>query len=59
MPIFFIAPDSSEEMLSDLFPEDFIKTLDAPSNYFGGDKIFLDDGHDVLREIKDTGDFLT
>lgn len=37
----FVDPDSSEEMLGDdLFPRDFIYTLNAPSNYFGPRKIF-------------------
>ena len=54
----FINPDTPEEMMNDLFPENFIKTLDAPSNYFGGEKIFVQKELDVIREIDDYGDFL-
>ena len=39
----FIDPDSEHEMYAhDLFPRDFVYCLDAPSNYFGADKIFFD-----------------
>jgi hypothetical protein len=39
----FIDPDSDDEMLgSDLFPKDFILTLDSPSNYFGAEDVFGD-----------------
>ena len=35
----FVNPDSEDEMLGDdLFPRDFIYTLDPPSNYFGPDR---------------------
>ncbi|MEQ8578888.1 MAG: Z1 domain-containing protein [Balneola sp.] len=54
----FINPDTPEEMMNDLFPENFIKTLDAPSNYFGGEKIFVQKELGVIREIDDYGDFL-
>ncbi|MEQ9090543.1 MAG: Z1 domain-containing protein [Balneola sp.] len=54
----FINPDTPEEMMNDLFPENFIKTLDAPSNYFGGEKIFVQKELDVIREIDDYVDFL-
>lgn len=37
----FINPETTSEMLSDdLFPRDFIYTLDAPTNYFGASRIF-------------------
>lgn len=40
----FINPDSHDEMLDDdLFPRDFIYCLDAPTNYFGPGKVFLDE----------------
>ncbi|MDB2399090.1 Z1 domain-containing protein [Planktomarina sp.] len=39
----FIDSDEEHEMLDeDLFPKDFIIGLDAPSNYFGGRKVFVD-----------------
>lgn len=38
----FINPDSADEMLNDdLFPRDFIYCLDAPTNYFGAHRVFL------------------
>lgn len=50
----FIDPDvSHEELGKDLFPEDFIYGLDAPSNYFGAAKIFLDNDKKYLTNIKD------
>jgi hypothetical protein len=37
----FINPDTTEEMLNDdLFPKNFIYSLQAPSNYIGASKIF-------------------
>jgi len=54
----FINPDSPEEMMSDLFPENFIKTLDAPSNYFGGTRLFIQNELNAIREIDDYPDFL-
>lgn len=39
----FINPETTSDMLGDdLFPRDFIYTLDAPTNYFGASKIFGD-----------------
>ncbi len=39
----FIDPDEVHEMLGeDLFPRHFIIGLNAPSNYFGGKKVFID-----------------
>lgn len=52
----FVNPDTKEEMLGDdLFPRDFIYTLQSPSNYFGPRRIFLDDEGGVrhLRPITD------
>lgn len=60
----FIDPDQDDEMFKeDLFPRDFIIGLDAPTNYFGGKKIFVDgideDGNGIwLRSIKDNEDIL-
>ena len=61
----FISPDLNDEELPDLFPEDFIYSLEAPSNYFGPDRIFSDieeehiDGNQDsiwLRPIPDADD---
>jgi len=60
----FIDPDQEDEMYKeDLFPRDFIIGLDAPTNYFGGKKIFVDgideEGKGVwLRSITDNEDVL-
>lgn len=58
----FIDPDQDHEMHEeDLFPKDFIIGLDAPTNYFGPKKIFIDGLPDVgeptwLRYISDNAD---
>ncbi len=52
----FINPDSEDEMLDDdLFPRDFIYCLDSPSNYFGAQKVFIDEesSSNILRTIND------
>lgn len=58
----FIDPDSDNEMLgSDLFPKDFILTLDSPSNYFGADEVFGDieeKSPRVLRYIEDASEVI-
>jgi hypothetical protein len=63
----FIDPDTADDDFrdEDLFPRHFIIGLDAPSNYFGARKVFLDgvpDGEDErpihLRYITDNGDLL-
>ncbi len=60
----FIDPDQDEEMYKeDLFPKDFIVGLDAPNNYFGPNKIFVDglpdDGIPTwLRYITDNSEIL-
>ena len=39
----FINPDTTDDMLNDdLFPKDFIYSLNAPSNYIGASSIFVD-----------------
>jgi hypothetical protein len=41
----FIDPDTEDEMLGhDLFPRNFIKALDPPSNYVGATRVFDEDG---------------
>ena len=60
----FIDPDQDHEMYSeDLFPKDFIVGLDAPNNYFGPKKIFIDglsekDNPTWVRTIDDNEDIL-
>ena len=40
----FINPEAyTDEAREELFPRDFIYSLDAPNTYFGPDKVFLDD----------------
>jgi hypothetical protein len=55
----FIEPESNHEMLgADLFPKDFIVSLDPPSNYFGASRVFLSDSDQIIRPIEDNEDFL-
>lgn len=62
----FIDPDKDDEVYKqDLFPRDFIIGLDAPTNYFGARKVFIDGmpdddavQPDYLRYIDDNGDLL-
>lgn len=57
----FINPDSyDEEAYEELFPRDFIVSLDAPNTYFGPDKVFLDDTSSarIVRPIWDCEDYL-
>lgn len=55
----FIDPDTDDEALKqDLFPRHFIIGLDAPSNYFGAQKVFLDARDRHVRLIEDNEDIL-
>ncbi|KXV60615.1 endonuclease [Acetobacter tropicalis] len=55
----FIDPDTDDDALKqDLFPRHFIIGLDAPSNYFGAQKIFIDDRDRHVRLIDDNEDIL-
>ena len=57
----FINPDAyDDDVLEELFPRDFIYCLDAPTTYFGAEKVFLDDerSEKVVRAIDDCEDFL-
>ncbi|MDZ4801053.1 MAG: Z1 domain-containing protein [Bryobacteraceae bacterium] len=60
----FIDPETEDEMTSgelyrDLFPRDFIYSLDPPTNYVGASALFLDEGNlDCIREIDDHEDLL-
>lgn len=55
----FIDPDSEEEMengvlYKDLFPRDFILSLDPPDNYVGPHRLFTDGADlDCVRDIED------
>ena len=60
----FIDPDSDDEMVGeDLFPRDFIVSLDPPDNYFGPSQVFQSELEDesqgsVVRYITDNMDIL-
>ena len=61
----FIDPDQEDDMWGeDLFPRDFIIGLDAPSNYFGGKRVFIegipddDSEPEFIRYIDDNEDIL-
>ena len=50
----FIDPASDDEMLGhDLFPRDFIVSLDPPDNYFGATRVFTDDAERIVRHVDD------
>jgi hypothetical protein len=55
----FIDPDSTDQMLGDdLFPRNFIVSLDPPSNYFGPGRVFLGGDESIVRPIDDHVDLL-
>jgi hypothetical protein len=57
----FINPDAyDEEVRDELFPRDFIYSLDAPTTYFGPEKVFLNDATSqrILRPIVDCEDYI-
>ncbi|KAA6405800.1 Z1 domain-containing protein [Candidatus Tokpelaia sp.] len=57
----FINPDSENEMLKDdLFPRDFIYCLDAPTDYFGAHRVFLDEEKSgkILETIEDAEPYI-
>ena len=55
----FIDPSSADTMVDDdLFPRDFIVSLNAASNYFGAATVFGPNGVDVVREVDDHRDTL-
>ena len=53
----FIDPDTTEDMLrEDLFPRDFIKSLEPPDNYIGAEQLFAEGarlGETCVRPIPD------
>ena len=60
----FIDPENEEEMANgalyrDLFPRDFIYSLDPPTNYVGASALFLGEGNlDCIRDVEDHEDLL-
>jgi len=56
----FIDPETEDEMLGDdLFPRDFIISLDPPSNYLGPEHVFSEAGElELVRTIDDYEDLL-
>jgi hypothetical protein len=55
----FIDPDSDDEVFKqDLFPRHFIIGLDAPTNYFGAHKLFVEERDRHIRYITDNDDVL-
>ena len=55
----FIDPDDESEMVGhDLFPRDFIVCLNPPSNYFGANRVFREDGDAIVRSVNDSVDLL-
>lgn len=57
----FINPDAyDEDVREELFPRDFIYCLDAPTTYFGADKVFLDEetSESIVRPIDDCEDLI-
>lgn len=58
----FINPDAySDDVREDLFPRDFIYCLDAPTTYFGAEKVFLNEEgrQSIVKSIDDCEDFLS
>ena len=57
----FINPEAyDDEAREELFPRDFIYCLDAPTTYFGPEKVFLDDAGSeaILQTIHDAENYL-
>jgi hypothetical protein len=60
----FIDPETEEEMENgalyrDLFPRDFILSLDPPDNYIGPHRLFMDEADlDCIRDVLDNEDSL-
>lgn len=56
--IFIDHAAENENVGKDLFPEDFIYALEAPTNYFGAEKIFLDQEKRFLVPVSDHLDII-
>ena len=55
----FIDPDREDDVFKqDLFPRHFIIGLDAPTNYFGAHKVFVENRDQHIRYITDNEDIL-
>lgn len=57
----FINPDAyDEDVREELFPRDFIYCLDAPTTYFGAEKVFLNEetSQSIVRQIDDCENFI-
>jgi len=56
----FINPDAYDEKArEELFPRDFIYCLDAPTSYFGPDRVFMDeDNENTLQDIRDCEEYI-
>ena len=57
----FINPDAyDDDVREELFPRDFIYCLDAPTTYFGAEKVFLNEetSQSIVRPIDDCEDIL-
>ena len=57
----FINPDAyTDDVREDLFPRDFIYCLDAPTTYFGAEKVFLNEesSQNIVRPIDDCENFI-
>ena len=55
----FIDPGSEDAMLGhDLFPRDFIVSLDPPDNYFGATDVFIEDPERIVQPVDDHADLL-
>lgn len=54
----FINPDTPEEMMDDLFPKNFIRTLEPPTNYLGANEFFIYNREKYVREVNDYKDIL-
>lgn len=57
----FINPDAyGDDVREELFPRDFIYCLDAPTTYFGAEKVFLNEAtsESIVSPIDDCEDFI-
>lgn len=55
----FIDPDEDDSMAGqDLFPKNFIVGLEAPSNYFGATRMFVNESDRFIRPIEDNEELL-
>lgn len=57
----FINPDAYDDNVrEELFPRDFIYCLDAPTTYFGAEKVFLNEetNQSIVRPIDDCENFI-